>query len=346
MLRSILNLFGPSTASVSLADDRERIERELSTHRIASATIGANEVLSTHPPKIEHAKKQLLFDMALAKHPDVDVTVERFEEIPLPEVFQSYSPLTEVTAKRGYFRYSVGDAQHCYMNFAHHDLFNGYGHFMFAQDEIQVAEHPLLASVREFMLTRTDRLRPRTVEDGAPTPVVIRSVPRMISIDTKQIYGARFARSDDQLIRDSVQSIDTPLASNILAIEAPISAGNRIYTRSEIENALRTAFSGFRAFIIGHTGSLTKPIVLHTGNWGCGAYGGNRQLMISIQIMAASLSGISQIVFYCGADPTDSIAEFESQLNSRFNFRPGVKLRKVVDRLVNSAFPWGTPDGN
>ncbi|WP_198016752.1 poly(ADP-ribose) glycohydrolase [Rubidibacter lacunae] len=282
----------------------------------------------------------------MANHPNAEVTVERFNEIPIPEAFQPYSPLTAVKASKGYFRYSVGDAHHCHMNFAYHDLFSGYGHFMFAQDEIQVAEHPLLASVRELMLARADRLRPSTVEDGAPTPIIIRSVPRTISIDTRQIYGARFARSGDRLIRDSINPIDSPQLSNILAIEAPISTGNRIYTRSEIEKALSTAFSGFRAFILGYTGSFTNPIVLHTSNWGCGAYGGNRQLMISIQIIAASLAGISEIVFYCGADPTDSIAEYELQLKSRFKFRPGVKLAKVVDRLVASAFPWGTPDGN
>lgn len=346
MLRSLLNLFGQSPAPIPLTDDVKRLEHELSRYRIATEKLSAAELLGMFPPRIEHAKKQLLFDLALAGHPDADVTVERYEEIPLPETFCPYSPQTTVKANKGYFRYAAGNAMQCHMNFAHHDLFNGYGHFMFAQDEIQVAEHPLLASIRELMLSREDRLRPLTVEDGRPTPVVLRSVPRTINVDTRQIYGARFARADDQLIRDSVQAIEAPQSSNILAIEAPISGGNQIYSRPEIEKALGTAFSGFRAFVLGCTGSLTEPIVLHTGNWGCGAYGGNRQLMISVQMMAAALAGISEIVFYCGADPTDSVSAFESQLRRRFKFLPGARISKVVDRLVAASFPWGSPDGN
>ena len=330
---------------MSFADQRERLETERSNHRLASESLDAIELLRTYPPKPEHAKKKLLFDIALVDHPNATVTIDRYEEIGLPEVFVPYSPSTKVTATKGYFQYVDSGDEHCYMNFAHHDLFNGYGHFMFAQDEIQVAEHPILASIRELMLTRDDGFRPLTVENGQSTPIVFRSVPRTVSIDTRHIYGARFARSDDELIRESVQPAEKPASSNILAIEAPISSGNRIYTRPEIEKALRTAFSGFRAFILS-TAPIDKPTVLHTGNWGCGAYGGNRKLMISIQIIAASLAGISKIVFYCGADSADSIAEFESQLKSRLGFRPGVKLSKVLDRLVAAAFPWGTPDGN
>lgn len=345
LLKWIQKFLGQPPLSVPIADQRERLETERSNHRLASETLNANDILRTYPPRLEHAKKKLLFDIALVDHPNATVTVDRYEEIGLPELFLPYSPSTKVTATKGYFQYEESGDENCYMNFAHHHLFHGYGHFMFAQDEIQVAEHPVLASIRELMLTRDDSFRPLTVENGQPTPIVFRSVPRTVRIDSRQIYGARFARSDDALIRESVQPAEKLTSSTILAIEAPISSGNRIYTRPEIEKALRTAFSGFRAFILS-TAPIDKPTVLHTGNWGCGAYGGNRQLMISIQIMAASLAGISKVVFYCGADSTDSIAEFESQLKRRFGLRPGVKLTKVVDRLVAAAFPWGMPDGN
>lgn len=347
MLNWIVNLFGPSSPPpIVLADQTEQLSQERSTFQVASETFDGAKLLRNYPPKIDHPKKRLLFDFALASHPNASVTVDRYREIPLPERFLPYSPSTTVKAVKGFFRYRDSDASHCYMNFAHHDLFNGYGHFMFAQDEIQVAEHPLLASLRELMLTREDDLRPRTVENGAPTPVVFRAIPRTISIDTRQIYGARLTRADDELIRESVSRVDPPVCSSILAIEAPISSGNNIYTRSEVESALKTAYSGFRAFILSSDALWTTPFVLHTGNWGCGAYGGNRQLMISIQIIAASLAGISEIVFYCGTDSTDRIADFEAQLHRRFQFRPGTKVSKVVDRLVTAAFPWGTPDGN
>lgn len=349
MFRKLISLFASPVASQSLADDFTSLEHENTTHLLASETLQVTALLAGHPPRIEHAKKQLLFDLALSRGLSGEVSVSRYRELALPDTFQPFAPDTEIVARKGYFRYSKTDgADDWFMNFAHHDLFNGYGHFMFAQDEIQVAEHPALASLREMMLSRNDNLRPATVADGAPTPVLFRNLQRTVNIDTRSIYGARFACSDDSTIREAVSQLDPAPLSNILAIEAPISSGNRIYARSEIEAALRTAYSGFRAVVLCSVTAATppKPVVLHTGNWGCGAYGGNRQLMLSVQIMAARLAGITKLVFYCGADDKDDVASFSADLTRQFKFKPAATVTRVVDRLVAKGFSWGTPDGN
>jgi len=349
LFRNLTRLFAKPIASQSLTDDAASLELENTTHLLATETIAATELLDRHPPRIEHDKKQLLFDIALSRGLSGDLSVSRYNEIPLPNTYKPFAPDTEIVARKGYFRYSTTEgAEDWFMNFAHHDLFNGYGHFMFAQDEIQVAEHPALASLREMMLARDDNLRPATVANGAPTPVLFRNLQRTISIDTRSIYGARFARSDDSTIRDAVTTLDPAPLSNILAIEAPISSGNRIYVRSEIEASLRTAYSGFRAVVLcsAIAAGSPKPIVLHTGNWGCGAYGGNRQLMLSIQMIAARLAGVTKLAFYCGADNKEDIASFSADLPRQFKFKPGIAIDRVVDRLVSQGFPWGTPDGN
>lgn len=349
LFRKLASLFFSRIVPQSLGDNLESLEREGESHLIASETMPAAELLERHPPRLEHTKKRLLFDIVMSVAQGGSVSVSRYTEIEIPETYQPFSPSTAIVARKGYFRYANTDgADDWFMNFAHHNLFNGYGHFMFAQDEIQVAEHPVLASFREMMLTRTDGLRPATVEHGTPTPVLFRNAQRVARIDTRSIYGARFARSDDAMIRAAVDPIDPPTFSNILAIEAPISSGNRIYVRSEIEAALRTAYSGFRSTILASISgaSTPKPVVVHTGNWGCGAYGGNRQLMLSLQIIAARLAGVSKLVFYCGADRKDDVGTFNAELERRFKFKPGVSVGKVVDRLVAAGFPWGTPDGN
>ncbi|MCA9174821.1 MAG: hypothetical protein KDB14_10095 [Planctomycetales bacterium] len=351
-MRLFRKLLGWAPTPIVLADCAGQLARERTRHLIAAETLETSALLNDHLPQPDHAKKQLVFALALSnlkKLPPAKIHVERFEEIPLPTTFTPFAPETEIVAVKGYFRYESGDGcDHWHMNFAHHDLFHSYGQFMFAQDEVQVAEHPSLASLRECMLRRSDRLRPLTVENGSPTPILFLSVPRVATIDTRQIYGARFASADDALIRACVKEVEPPSCSNILAIEAPVASGNRVYTRGEIKFAIRTAYSGFRALILasGYANSAVRPIVLHTGNWGCGAYGGNRQLMVSVQIMAARLAGISRVVFHCGANSTASIEEYDRQLQKRFRFRPGGNLSPVVDRLVNAAFPWGTPDGN
>jgi hypothetical protein len=49
-----------------------------------------------------------------------------------------------------------------YLNFAHYNLFCAYGGSLFAQDEMQVAEHPPLCSLREALLD--SNIKPLTVE--------------------------------------------------------------------------------------------------------------------------------------------------------------------------------------
>lgn len=349
MFRKLASLFSKPVATRSLTDDLVSLQRENSSQLLASETIAASDLFALHPPRIEHAKKRLLFDLALSRSLNDDLSVSRYSEMPIPTTYLPFSPDTKFVAQQGYFRYSKTDgADDWFMNFAHHDLFNGYGHFMFAQDEIQVAEHPALASLREMMLTRSDQLRPTTVENGSPTPLLFRNIQRTIKIETRSIYGARFARADDSMICEAVDAIDPPSHSNILAIEAPISSRNRIYIRSEIDLALRTAYSGFRAVVLSSimNDKSINSVVLHTGNWGCGAYGGNRQLMLSIQMMAACMAGISKVVFYCGTDSREDVTDFGIALSRRFRFSPGAAISRVVDQLVAEGFPWGKPDGN
>lgn len=349
MFQLLARLFRQPVESLRLADEIETLEREQSSYELAAETIDARDVISEFPPRVEHPKKKLVFDLALAHRPQGPLVIRRYREVPLPTTYRPYLPNTEVQAKKGYFRYLPNEGvDDWYLNFAHHDLFNGYGDFMFAQDEIQVAEHPALASLREMMLERTDSLRPATVENDSPTPVLLRGLPRTLDIDTRSIYGARFAGADDDVIRDGIQRIEPPTSSNIVAMEAPISSGNNIYTRTEIELALRTAYSGFRAVVLASLTDCTppKPFVIHTGNWGCGAYGGNRQLMLSVQMMAARLAGVPKIVFYCGTDRREDVAEFDATLQRRFKFKPGASVEQVLNRLVAEAFPWGRPDGN
>jgi Poly (ADP-ribose) glycohydrolase (PARG) len=45
-------------------------------------------------------------------------------------------------------------------------------------------------------------------------------------------------------------------------------------------------------------------VAVHTGYWGCGAFGGNRVLMALLQVLAAGSAGLDQLVFHVG-DPAD-----------------------------------------
>ena len=41
-----------------------------------------------------------------------------------------------------------------------------------------------------------------------------------------------------------------------------------------------------------------KKIIIHTGNWGCGAFGGNVELHTMLQIIAAVSAGVDEMIYH------------------------------------------------
>src|SRR5262249_7091825 len=147
---------------------------------------------------------------------------------------------TEFEVREGFYGYEACSddtsvVEWC-VNFAHHDLFCSYGLGVFAQDEIQVAEHPALASLREALLR--SNTKPLTVEDGVPTPILIQGVERRCSIATDRdpeagrpfgLYGRQFAQATSEIVERATARLDPPTVTNLIAMEAP-SFGKGMYT--------------------------------------------------------------------------------------------------------------------
>jgi len=158
------------------------------------------------------------------------------------------------------------------VNFADTELFAFYGSLAFAQDELQVAEHPVLASVRGYLLSSGhDGLRALTCEAGRPTPVLVRDVERWCAIDTDPelaspygIYGRRLARASDETLAQAVTRLHDAPPSNVLAMVAPQGRGR--YARAQIVDILTTAVTGFEAAAASSPAGASVRI--HTGHWG------------------------------------------------------------------------------
>src|SRR5690349_2879040 len=74
-----------------------------------------------------------------------------------------------------------------HLNFAHSHLFVAYSGSLFAQDEMQVAEHPALGSLAEVLNGRRPSRaeeRPLTKDDKGPSPILIRGVERRVAVKT------------------------------------------------------------------------------------------------------------------------------------------------------------------
>ncbi len=243
-----------------------------------------------------------------------------------------------------------------YVNFADEHLFCAYGGPLFAQDEMQVAEHPALGSLREALL-QSD-IKPLTVENDEPTPIVILGVERRCRIATDRnaaqgrpfgLYGNNFAQASAEVIERATMPLVPPTITNLIAMEAP-SYGAGMYTQNQIHYILRTACGGFSAARIESTNGRTErhSVVIHTGYWGCGAYGGNRVLMALLQLLAARWAGADRLIFHTlDGSGTEAFATALRILDQ--DLSPGhetFELPRLLAEIESLGFKWGVSDGN
>ncbi len=307
---------------------------------LQQARFDAHALVTDHPPEFRSEKKRALFERVAPAGTIHNGTFEvlRFgPRAPSGRFDPARGPHVEVVPD--VFAYAeTGRGTDWYLNFAHHELFSCYGTRLFAQDELQVAEHPALGSLCEALLA-DPVVTPLTVEDGAPTPVLVRGVERRAAIDTTEIYGNALAVAPDDVVDRAVRRLDPPPRSNLLAIEAPFGHAGP-YTESQLDYILRTAFSGFAAAVE----VSPEGAVVHTGFWGCGAYGGNRVLMPLLQLVAANLAGVEALYFY--AVRADGVPAFEEARRVLAELAPEpVEVEALLQRILRCGFEWGVSNG-
>jgi len=231
-------------------------------------------------------------------------------------------------------------------------LFYAYGSVLFAQDEMQSAEHPALGSLVEALHVGSHRAV--VEDDSGPTPVLVTGVERRceVAVDRNEaegrprgLYGNEFSAASAEVVRRATRRIDPPTISNLIAIAAP-SYGMGAYTREQIERILVTAYTGFAAAVAESAAICADaPVVIHTGYWGCGVFGGNRVLMSLLQVLAAGMAGASRLVFHT-AGPEGG-APFEEALGViRDQLVPAgiMTAEQVIDRVTTLGFMWGMND--
>ena len=145
-----------------------------------------------------------------------------------------------------------------------------------------------------------------------------------------------------------MRHLNPPTQSNIIAMAAPTGSGE--YTESDIVAIFSTAATAFAAARIesDRLDGAAPQTIVHSGFWGCGAFGGNRRLMIALQILAARASGIDCLVLHAGdargaedahwgLDVAEMLA---SRCGQRFSFDT------LIGRCVMLGYRWGVSDGN
>ena len=318
-------------------------------------------LMEEYRPAWHDPNKRIVFEIACppgAAHGG-RLAYSRWTAMPVPTSLEGVAAGRLVRVLDGYYDYASsldpGEGIEWHVNFADLHLFVAYASSLFAQDEMQVAEHPALGALREALVA--DGLAAVTVERGEPTPVLVMGVERLCRVATDPdaaegrpagLYGNAFARADGDAVRRATTPIDPPTITNLIAMAAPPGGYGR-YGADEIESVLTTAFTGFRAAVLEshrERGRATS-VAVHTGYWGCGAFGGNRVLMALLQVLAAGSAGLDQLVFHVGGPGGRSPLEEALRLiEVGLGTDRAPSTRELINRIEMIGFEWGVRDGN
>ena len=315
----------------------------------------ATDLLAEHPPRFSCERKRRGFELARpsAAPPSGRVSVSRWQAEELPGQVDVDAALRQLEVRPGYFTYDPSPAGRVdwHVNFAHLDAFAFYGTSLFAQDEWQVAEHPLLACVREALLSRPTQLL--TLEDDRATPLLVWGAERWCAIATDAdasagrpngLYGQEFGRASLEAIERAVHQLATRTETHVIAIAAP-SYGEGAYRLHELREILATAYAGFRAAVIESEiqRGRADSVCIHTGFWGCGAFGGNRIVMTALQVLAVGMAGATSLVFHhgsaAGRDDVEGAVALLCELSGEES------AEGLLRGIQSRCFEWGVSNG-
>ena len=314
-------------------------------------------LVSRFPSEFDHPNKEVVY--AVASPPDAThsgtLKYSRWRGISLPTEFELRPSAEVVVTQPNFYDYEpflpAGQAKEWHVNFADPVLFAVYHAKYFAQDEMQVAEHPALGSLAEA-LTATDLPR-LTVDDGEPTPVLISGVERRCRIATEPnrlkqrpdgLYGYRFSEASPETVMMATTAIEPPTITNLIAMAAPAGGSGR-YSAADIAYVLSTAFTSFQA--ARHESGSDVKTVVHSGFWGCGAFGGNRRMMTMLQTITASMAGIDQLVLHAADETGATMVQESLEILERQVASPGtVTTSEVMRQILDLGLEWGRGDGN
>ncbi|MBI3471768.1 MAG: hypothetical protein HY013_10470 [Candidatus Solibacter usitatus] len=318
------------------------------------------QLVDRYPPVWRHRNKQLVYEIACppgCAHGG-RITFSRWVAMALPERVDVSQAVELVDGRQDHYDYAPAapaEAVEWHVDFADPRLFVAYGSPLFAQDEMQVAEHPALGSLKEAL--EAGGQTALTVESGRPTPVLVMGVERRCRVECDRdadqdrphgLYGNAFARAPESAVRRATRPIHPPGITNLIAMAAPY-GGFGLYKTSEIQYALTTAFTGFRAARLESEllGGPGVPVIVHTGFWGCGAFGGNRVLMAMLQVLAAGMAGSNKLVFHCfNGDGMRALEEAQSLLLALTARGTAGITEHLVQKVSGMRFRWGASDGN
>lgn len=176
-----------------------------------------------------------------------------------------------------------------YVNFAGDKVFSEMSESINSMEAVQLIEMPLLYNLcrsinNDFYCNLSTQTFYKDGKYVCPTPILFEKIPHWFEVISGQPL-------------DKVKPVTKDKRNNIISMQAPY-CKNEKYTRSDIDYLCQCLIAGFGGIMKQAKKSKISSVEIHTGNWGCGIYQNNPEVIYLSQMLAASLMGVDRIVFH------------------------------------------------
>ena len=290
---------------------------------MAMATVKTQALLKDFPPKFDCEEKQSLNGLIKLSR------WEWYSERKTPVVLEKH-PI-KIAATEAYYTYHDEEAAQddkadsFWVNFSDERLFADCDQGFHSQSDMMALSHPLLLSCVAYIeRKKTDLFKPLAEENKNPTPFVFQHVPRWVNVQNSRDFGENDVITCEE-------------KSNIIAMKAP--SGDGTYTEAQIAVLLKTVLVAFGGAAKASAALKRNASVIHTGNWGCGNYGNNEELIYLVQMLGASAAGFEKIMFHA---PNEDALE---KAKAEFAALPeSLSFQNMKNRLFEKGFRWQRKD--
>jgi hypothetical protein len=217
---------------------------------------------------------------------ETDVIFERIQDIPL-EPKTNARP--EIILEDGPYDYQKGK---WYVVFANKYLGGGYLNHGFVQEEILCFECPEMSMLiaNHDLMIKGHRGRP---ESSALRPYEVALYTNLFRTIEISVYGREFDQYQSRDLKKFVSYTDDQGPLNFLALDAiNVSRKTRGATKDDLRYMLDKATIGFQTL------SQREVKSIHTGKWGCGAFGNDISDIFRITYLAAWYAGLKKVHFH------------------------------------------------
>lgn len=223
---------------------------------------------------------------------------------PVPQYFykviQTPKSIPETQYTSAYYDYAVYDPnkENIWVDFANQWLGGGVLNEGNVQEETMAQETPELLAVcadKDPKTGGTYQTRYHTVVSnsggkvitGVPTPILIKSVHRVLALDANKLYGDKlYSIPTDKIEKGyGITVLDKPVKYNLLAMAAPrLVTSQQQFALPTIHDLFNTVYAGFSM--------ANKDCMIHSGLIGCGVFGNHPYVAIILQVLAAQIQGV------------------------------------------------------